>query len=137
MGLIKWLTHRWLLGHHSEKIKEGQDLDHHKCASCNCGKQVRSPSRATNAEPLSKQIGALKKEKLEPGDGVAVDQFVVVQGGRLFTSSGQEREEDKFKGGTVFVDMATGKIFIEFQVSSGTTETLSAEACFEREYALN
>ena len=33
--------------------------------------------------------------------------------------------------------MATGKIFIKFQVSLGTTETLIAKACFERESALN
>ena len=33
MGFIKWLARRGLLGHHSEKIEEAQDLDHPKCAS--------------------------------------------------------------------------------------------------------
>ena len=82
-------------------------------------------------------MGVLKQEKLGPGDGVAVDQFVVRQGGRLFTTSGHEKEEDRFKGGTIFVDSATGKLFIKFQVSLGTSETLIAKACFEREATLN
>ena len=82
---------------------------------------------------MPSKSGNLKKEKLEPGDCVAVDQFVVRQGGRLFTTSGREKEEDRFKGGTVFVDMATGKIFVKFQVSLGVEETLVGKACFERE----
>ena len=47
------------------------------------------------------KTGKPKKEKLEPGDCVAVNQFVVRQGGRLFITSGHEREEDRFKGGTI------------------------------------
>ena len=79
----------------------------------------------------------MKQEKLELVDGVAVDQFIVRQGGRLFTTSGQEREEDRFKGGIIFINMASGKMFIKFQVSLGTTETLLAKACFEWESVLN
>ena len=79
----------------------------------------------------------MKRDKLEPGDCLAVDQFVVPQGGRLFTTSGNEKEEDRFKGGTLFADMATGKIFVRPQVSLGAEETLVAKACFERECTLN
>ena len=128
MGFIKWTARRGLLGHHSAKIKEVQDLDHPKCSSCNYGKQVRSHSCATRIKQRPERIGTLKQEKLEPGDGVSVDQFMVRQGGRLFTTSGREREEDRFKGGTIFIDMASGKMFIKFQVSLGTTETLLAKA---------
>ena len=106
MGFVKWLARRGLLGQHSSKIKEVQDLDHPKCASCNYGKQVRTPTKATSTQATPAQTGVLKQEKLEPGDGVAVDQFIVRQGRRLFTTSGREREEDRFKGGTIFVDMA-------------------------------
>jgi hypothetical protein len=127
MGFINWLARRGLLGHHLAKIKEVQDLDHPKCASCNYGKQVRSPSGATHTTPRPERIGTLKQEKLESVDGVAVDQFVVRQGGRLFTTSGREREEDRFKGRTIFIDMASGKMFIKNQVSLGTTETLLAK----------
>ena len=86
---------------------------------------------------MSSKVGGLKKEKLEDGDLVATDQFVVHQGGRLFTTSGREREEDQFKGGTIFVDSATGKQFVKCQVSLGVEETLLGKACFEREAALH
>ena len=68
---------------------------------------------------MSSKVGALKKEKLDAGDCVAVDQFVVRHGGRIFATSGREHEEVCFKGGTIFVDMATGEIFVRFQVSLG------------------
>ena len=128
---------RGLLGRMSEKIKKVSDDDHPMCASCNHGKQFRRPTGATRKSHVPGKSGNLKKEKLEPGDCVAVDQFVVRQGGRLFTTSGREKEEDRFKGGTIFVDMATGKIFVKFQVSLGVEETLVGKACFEREAALH
>jgi hypothetical protein len=137
MAFVKFMARRGFLGQHSAKIKEVQDLDHPKCASCNYGEQVRSPSKATSTKERPQRTGVLKQEKLEPGDGGAVDQFVVRQGGRLFTTSGREREEDRFKGGTIFIDMSSGKMFVKFQVSLGTTETLLAKSCFERESALN
>ena len=51
MEFVKWLMRRGLLGRHSDKIKGIQDLYHPKCESCNYGKQVRSPSRATDTKP--------------------------------------------------------------------------------------
>ena len=72
MGFIKWLARRGLLGHHSAKIKEVQDLEHPKCASFSYGKQVRSPSQATHTTPRPERTGVLKQEKLEPDNGVAV-----------------------------------------------------------------
>ena len=68
---------------------------------------------------------------------MATNQFVVCQGGRLFTTSGREREEDRFKGGTIFVDIATGNQFVKCQVSLGVEETLLGKVCFEREAALH
>ena len=148
MDLAKWLARRGLLGHASKRVGEVKDWDHPKCAGCNCGKQsrrpvlkrrqVQKPQVETDAKGTkSDQFGKSKAKKPEPGDCVAVDQFVVRQGGRLFTTSGREKEEDRFKGGTIFVDMATGEMFIRCQVSSGAEETLLAKACFEREAALN
>ena len=137
MALVKWLARRGLLGTASQRIKEVKDDEHPLCASCRYGKQGRKPTGATRTIARSDKLGKLKQEKLEPGDCVAVDQFVVKQGGRLFTTSGHEKEEDRFKGGTIFVDMATGKMYIRPQVSLGTEETLVAKACFEREAALN
>ena len=77
MEFVKWLARRGLLGRNSAKMKEVQDLDHPKCASCNHGKQVRNPSKATHTTPRPNRVGVSKQEKLVPGEGVAVDQFVV------------------------------------------------------------
>ena len=100
------------MGQFSKYFLQVKGNEYPKCASCQYGKQVRTVSGTKRTQGREHKIGALKQEKLEPGDCVAVDQFVVYQGGRLFTTSGNEKEEDRFKGGTIFVDMATGKTFI-------------------------
>ena len=112
--------------------KNVEDHDHPMCASCNHSKQSRKPTESIRKVPVSSKVGSLKKEKLKEGDLVATDQFVFCQGGRLFTASGREREEDRFKGGTIFVDVATGKQFMKCQVSLGMEETLLGKASFER-----
>ena len=94
MALVKWMARRGLLGRFSEKIKNFEDHDHPICANCNYGKQSRRPNKSTRKVPVSSKVGNLKKEKLEEGDLVETDKFVVCQGGRLFTTSGREREED-------------------------------------------
>ena len=100
------------MGCHSSKIFAVKAHEHPMCASCNYGKQRQRSSKATRIEQRPERFGTFKQEKMEPKDCVAVDQFVVKQGGHLFTTSGREKEENRYKGGTIFVDMATGKIFV-------------------------
>ena len=50
--------------------------------------QSRRPTESTRKVPVSSNVGSLKKEKLEEGGLVVMDQFVVHQGGRLFITSG-------------------------------------------------
>ena len=80
VALVKWMAKRGLLGRFSEKIKNVADHDHPMCASCNYGKQSRRPTKSIRKVPVSSKVGSLKKEKLEEGDLVATDQFVVRQG---------------------------------------------------------
>lgn len=77
--------------------------------------------------------GGITQGPLEPGDEVAVDQFETRQRGCGFKSSGGEKEEDKFAGGTVFRDDATGYLRVYFQVSLGAEETIRNKHMFERE----
>ena len=56
-------------------IAELEDDDLPRCGSCQYGKQTRTPTGACRTK--REKIEALKQEKLEPGDCVAVDQFVV------------------------------------------------------------
>ena len=44
MALVKWMARRGLLGCFSEKMKNAEDHDHPRCASCNHGKQSRRPT---------------------------------------------------------------------------------------------
>ena len=62
-------------------MKNAEDHDHPMCVSCNYGKQSRRPTKSIGKVPVSSKVDSLKKEKLEKGDLVATDQFVVWQGG--------------------------------------------------------
>ena len=52
MSLVKWLARRRLLGRQSKHIAELHDDEHPMCASCNCGKQHRRPSKAKVMKPV-------------------------------------------------------------------------------------
>ena len=54
-------------------------------------------------------------------------------GGRLYTSAGKEAEKDKYMGGTIFVDDASGMMFYYNQVSLNAQETLWGKHHMERE----
>jgi hypothetical protein len=77
-------------------------------------------------------VGGITHDKLEPGDEIAVDQFEVTKRGRLFKSGGREKDTDKFCGGTLFIDVATGLTKAYFQVSLGASDTIRAKVDFER-----
>lgn len=61
-----------------------------------------------------------------------MDQFIVKTPGRLPTGFGREGIDNRFHGGTIFNDAATGTIFVENQVSLGAGETLMSKAIFEQ-----
>ena len=71
--------------------------------------------------------------KLEPGEGTAVDQFEVVKKGRLFSTRGRERSSDQYVGGTLFVDIASGRVRCYYQQSLGADETVQSKLKYERE----
>ena len=51
--------------------------------------------------------------------------------GRLLNGFGKESSREKFHGGTIFQDAATGFIWVECQVSLGAGETLMSKMHFE------
>ncbi|KAL7465925.1 hypothetical protein ACHAXS_006230 [Conticribra weissflogii] len=61
-----------------------------------------------------------------------MDQFVVKTPGRLPTGYGREAAHNKYTGGTIFHDAASGFIGIENQVSLGVFETIGAKQKFEQ-----
>ena len=136
---IQKLMKAGALGNHP-KIKAAAhlDLDKHpfKCGSCEYGKARRRASRKgkharANPEPMKQ----LSKEVLIPGQKVSMDHFIVSTPGRLFSSRGSEPPDKMYKGGVIFVDHATGFVFIVPVVNFTAGEALRAKREFELELA--
>jgi hypothetical protein len=78
------------------------------CGSCQYGKgHKRNPGTKTEVPNLAKE-GATNKDKLVTGAQVSMDHFVVRKHGQRFTSRGHESADNMFKGGTTFIDAASG-----------------------------
>ena len=76
---------------------------------------------------------SLKNEDLLPGQRVSVDHFISAIPGRLYKSRGGTHLEDKYHGGAIFVDHASGHISIRHQVSLQTTDTIHSKLSYEAE----
>ncbi|KAI2514061.1 hypothetical protein MHU86_445 [Fragilaria crotonensis] len=104
-----------------------------KCAACQYGKQHRRPIPGTTPSSIVKdRAHALKTDNLLPGQRISVDHFICSTRGRLLTSAGKTKLDDMYTGGCIFVDHASGFIFVEHQVSLNSHETLKAKESFER-----
>ena len=87
------------------------------CESCLLGRvKKRSPGVANkNAVPEKKWI--LDRDKYEVRDFMSTDQFVVKTPERLPSVFGRERHNNRFQGGTIYNDAASGLIWVENQVN--------------------
>jgi hypothetical protein len=99
------------------------------CASCQLAK-MRRTNRGQTTQNNSREM-SLKRDHLRPGDCISMDQFVCAQPGRLPHTKGKEKTEDKFHGGTIFVDHSSGFIFVHNQVSLRSGETLVGKQLFK------
>ena len=99
-----------------------------KCAACQLGKQHARPIGSTRTQAVPERTQVIKNntrdEHLRPGSCISMDQYVCKTPGRLATSYGKEDQSKKYTGGTIFVDHASGFIFIKNQVSLRVGETL-------------
>lgn len=102
------------------------------CMGCQFAKQTRHPDGVAHTQIHPEKDGGLKDGDLRPGSRISTDQFVSSVPGRLATSFGKEREEDKLVGGTIFVDHASGYFFVQNQVSLSAPETIRSKHRFER-----
>ena len=76
---------------------------------------------------------SLKNEDLLPGQHVSVDHFISSVPGQLYKSRGGTRLEDKYHGGAIFVDHASGHISIRHQVSLQATDTIHSKLSYKSE----
>ena len=103
-----------------------------KCASCQLGKQYRRTPNVTTTTVKSEMEMALKREHLQPGDCVSMDQYVSKVRGRLPNTFGKESDSNRYSGGTIYVDHSSGYVFIYHQVSLRVGDTLQGKHEFER-----
>jgi hypothetical protein len=102
------------------------------CAACCLDKALTQGSDTYRTIPNPKKIHSLVRDDLKPGDRVSLDQYVSSVPGRLVHTYGKEKKRDKLTGETIFVDHATGHVFIYKQVSARTGETLIDKKKYER-----
>jgi Integrase core domain. len=103
-----------------------------QCAACNLSKQIRKSEETIGNKLNIEKDGSLRKEMLEPGACISTDQYVSHVPGRLEHTYGKENTEERYIGGTLFIDEASQFIYIQNQVSLGATETIRAKHKFER-----
>jgi hypothetical protein len=86
------------------------------CMACQLTKQAqRTPDGTTSKFDTTKEM-LTKKEHLIPGQIISVDQYMGSTPGRLPLLKGKESKKDKYTGGTIFVDHASG--FVLFKIKS-------------------
>jgi hypothetical protein len=103
-----------------------------KCPACQLGKQHRRTPDNSSVQMKTEQEMAIRRKTMTPGECVSVDQFVATVPGRLPHTFGKEKGVDRYTGGTLFVDHASGLIYVQNQVSLKAGETLVGKHGFER-----
>jgi hypothetical protein len=99
------------------------------CTACQLSKQTRrTPEVKTQVNP----VPTIRKPNLQPGDCISVDQYVSALPGRLPHTKGKESKDSQYNGGTLFVDHASGYVFLRNQVCLTAGETLKSKKAFEQ-----
>lgn len=105
---------------------------HPKCAACLVSKMSRRGPQTSVERHRPEKLMELRSGNLVAGDVVSMDQYESGILGRLPNTRGKEDDKEKYTGGTIFVDHASGLIWLQNQVSLRTGETLRAKMKFER-----
>ena len=103
------------------------------CSSCQYGKAHQRNTKAKTTTPNPASEGAISQNHLVRGSLVCMDHFVVTELGRLWSSRGQEMDSQKYNGGLILVDVASGKIVVKFQSSLSAADTIKSKMQFERQ----
>ena len=115
---------------HSQQ-KKASSCEKPLCAACQLGKNHRRTPHdpKTSKNPIDK---VHKLINLKPGECVSMDQYISSKPGRLPHTFGKEGTEKSYHGGTIFVDHASGFVFVKHQILLNAPETVRAKRSFER-----
>jgi hypothetical protein len=101
------------------------------CAACELACARCHPTGATKQLAVQEKAVILSAKQYQVGDLVSMDQFVSGTPVWSFSGYGREAQHNRFHGGTIFNDAASGAIWVEHQVSLGAGETICAKEQFE------
>jgi hypothetical protein len=104
-----------------------------KCAACQFGKQERLKTAGQTTTVDTAREGVLKQDKLEPGDQIFADQYESSLPGRVFGRRGAAIHSKTYRGGTLFCDAASTRIFLQHQMTLAAQETIETKLTFERD----
>jgi hypothetical protein len=128
---VQWILRSGVFGK-SNVLVAAAKCEHPKCAACEYGKARRRPTKSSVTRPLPLKENVLKGDVLFPGQRVSLDHFECSAKGRLLTSHGKTPLNEMYRGGAIFVDQASGYIFVQPQVTFSSVETLQAKLDYER-----
>jgi hypothetical protein len=94
-------------------------------AKC-CAPSVRTTT-ATSKEM------SLKVDDLQPGDCLSCDHYISPIKGHATADSGYGRSQHGYICGTIYVDHASGFIFVQHQTSTSAEETIRGKLLVEHE----
>ena len=107
------------------------------CATCQVAKARRRTTHSKRSKPNPEKTNLLRAEDVNPGDCVSMDQYESSVRGRLPHTRGRERSHNRYRGGTLFFDHASTKIFVRHQVDLGAYSTVDSKHSVERESLLS
>ena len=81
------------------------------------GSAKKIPPGVSKKKTVPEKKGILARDEHEVGDFMLTDQFVVKTPGRLPSGFGREQHNNRFCGGTIYNDAASGLIWFENQDS--------------------
>ena len=99
------------------------------CPTCKLASAKRSkPPSPSVSKKDPEKVDVLARDRYLPGDFVSSDQFKVPVTGRALSGF----DEDLYNCGTVYHDMATSYIHMEFQSDGTASETLKGKIHYEQ-----
>ena len=114
------------------RLVSAHNCDLPQCPACRLSEAHRgSPgSQRIRARPEFEM--SIRREDLQPGDCISMDQCQARVPGRLPTAHGCEPTQTKYVGGTTFVDHSSGCIHVHHQSSLRSGDTIQGKHAFKQ-----
>jgi Reverse transcriptase (RNA-dependent DNA polymerase) len=102
------------------------------CLSCELANAHRRGPETTTTSRIPAKDMNLQTDDLVPGACVSLDHYECPQRGRLPHTYGKEPHHQKYCGGLILADHASGYVRVFHQVSLGTSDTLLSKTAYEQ-----